>query len=240
MIEPRTCAALAAALLALAAAGDARATTAIFLDRCSAGCAYTAGPDDARTNASSVVDATSVVSAFAHGDASWDAVVACVQDAFAPFDAVVTDVDPGEAGHLEIAVAGTPQQIGLPAGVGNVSPITCAGDRVIANGVAFAFANLLGDAPLDICWNAAQAAGALLGLDRVLLAADVMTYLDGPLPKQFLDETGDCGEDTPRTCQCGGTAQNSYQWLLATLPEPGALAAGGGALLALAAVARRH
>ena len=32
-------------------------------------------------------------------------------------------------------VAGAPQQIGLPTGVGNVSPVTCEGDRVVENGI---------------------------------------------------------------------------------------------------------
>ena len=100
--------------------------------------------------------------------------------------------------------------------------------------MAFAFANTLGDAPLEICWNAAQAAGALLGLDHEVLAGDVMTYLAGSLPKAFLDETAPCGETLARDCLCGGATQNSYQRLLATLPEPGAAAGGVVALVALA------
>lgn len=211
----------------------------LFLDRCAAGCAYTPGFDDSRTNTSSLSSGTSTLSAFAHGDASFDAVVACVRDTFAPFAIEVTDVDPGGADHFEVAVAGTSQQLGLPSGIANVSPVTCLNDGVIENGVAFAFANTLSDAPLEICWNAAQAAGALLGLDHEVLAGDVMTYLPGSLPKAFLDETAPCGETLARDCLCGGTTQNSYQRLLATLPEPGAAAGGVMALVALARRARR-
>jgi hypothetical protein len=227
------------ATLLVALAATARAgSPVLFLDRCAAGCNYTPGFDDSRTNTSSLPSGSSTLSAFAHGDASFDAIVACVRDTFAPFAIEVTDVDPGGADHFEVAVAGTPQQLGLLVGVLNVSPTTCQNDGVIANGLAFAFANTLGDVPLEICWNAAQAAGALLGLDHEILAGDVMTYLAGSLPKTFLDETAPCGEFQARDCLCGGTTQNSHQRLLATLPEPGAAAGSIVALVALAVRAR--
>ena len=111
---------------------------------------------------------------------------------------------------------------------------------MIPNGVAFAFANGFGDVPLEICWNVAQAAGTLLGLDREVLAGDVMTYLAGSLPKAFLDETASCGETQARPCLCGGTTQNSYQRLLATLPEPAAGASTLVAVAALGVLARRR
>lgn len=228
-------------LLATAlAAAQARAERILFLDRCLGDCHYTPGLDDAGANVSSVIGEARTLSEFPHGDESWDAVVACVRDAFAPFAITVTEDDPGTVEHLEIAIGGTPQQLGLPMGILGISPVTCDGDRVVDDGIGFAFAQSLGDVPLEICWNAAQAAGSLLGLDRALLAGDVMTYLSGPLPKAFLDETAACGESTPRTCQCGGTTQNSYQQLLALLPEPGAGSSGAAAGVALASIARRR
>ena len=137
-------------------------------------------------------------------------------------------------------IGGTPQQIGLPGGIANVSPITCDGDRVVDDGIAFVFAQSYGDLPIELCWNAAQAAGSLLGLDRELLAGDVMTFLAGSLPKAFLDEEASCGEFAPRPCQCGGTTQNSYQTLLALLPEPAAASSGAATLCALVGVAARR
>jgi hypothetical protein len=226
----------------LASTGASLAANAggtLFLDRCSAGCTYTPGFDDAGSNTSSVVSQTSNLAAFVHGDESWNAVLDCVRDTFAPFDVEVTDADPGTTSHLEIAVAGLPTQIGFPNGVSNVAPVTCEDDRVVADGIGFAFANLLGDVPLEICWNAAQAAGSLLGLDIGLLATDVMTYLTGPLPKVFEDQAASCGESQARPCRCGGTTQNSYQWLLATLPEPGAAMGTAAAIAALAELRRR-
>lgn len=212
----------------------------LFLGRCADGCTYTPGADDSRTNASSIPNGSSTLAAFAHGDASFDAVVACVRATFAPFAIDVTDVDPGGDDHFEIAIAGTSQQLGLPAGIANVSPVTCLNGGVVENGPAFAFANAIGDVPLEICWNAAQAAGTLLGLDRELLAGDVMTALAGSLPKAFLDEAALCGESQPRECFCGGTTQNSHQRLLTTLPEPGSSAAGLAAAAGLGYLARRR
>lgn len=225
---------------ALGVAPAVRGERILFLDRCTGGCTYTPGFDDAGANVSSVVSGASALSAFSHGDESWAAVVDCVRDTFAPFAITVTEADPGTAEHLEIAIGGLPQQLGLPTGVTNVAPVTCEGDRVVDDGIAFAFAQVLGDVPLEICWNAAQAAGSLLGLDHEMLAGDAMTYLTGSLPKAFVDETASCGEFSPRTCQCGGATQNSYQHLLALLPEPDAGAAGAAGIAALASLARRR
>jgi hypothetical protein len=226
-----------AVALALFAADPVRATTTIFLDRCDGGCTYTPGVDDSRTDHSSLLSGARGIPAFEWGDESWNAVVACVRDAFAPFDAVVTDADPGQATHIEVAVGGVSENLGLPAGILNAAPFTCA---VIPNGVAFAFAHQLGDDPPGICWNAAQVAGSMLGLDHELLDGEVMSYGGATFPKTFRDEAASCGEDAPRACVCGGDTQNSYQQLLVTLPEPHALATGGAAALALATARRRR
>lgn len=91
----------------------------------------------------------------------------------------------------------------------------------------------------------AHAAPPVLFVDRcagdctyTLGPDDVMTYLPGSLPKAFLDETAPCGESQPRACFWGGTTQNSHQRLLATLPEPGASAAGLVSVAGLGLLAR--
>ena len=224
--------ALAGVLLAESAHA---AAPVIFLDRCEGGCTYHPGFDDSRTNTSSIVTQTSQLSAFQYGDPSFAAVLACVRQTFAPFAVEVTDVDPGSADHYEIAVAGTSQEIGGIAGNTAVAPFVCGGT---SNGIAFAFANTIGDAPDAICWAAAQGAGFLLGLDAVYACGDVMTFLPGCLPKSFLDADSQCGTNAPQPCLCGGTTQNSYQKLLALLPEPERTGSAAAVLLGVA-LARR-
>jgi hypothetical protein len=227
-----------AVLASVFCAGAAHSTTTVYLNRCASGCTFTPGPDDSSTNHSSVVSATSVLSAFAHGDPSFAAVVACVQTELAPFDVDVTTVDPGYAPHFEIAVAGTPQQLGLPSGIAAVAPSTCS---LVPNGVGFSFANQIGDQPQQICATAAQTVGNLVGLEFVTTCGDAMAFdFATCLPKAFLDEDALCGTTAPAACRCGGTTQNSYQTMLATLPEPGAAASAGVVLLVLAALSRRH
>jgi len=200
-------AALASLTVALEALGGApaSATGILFLDRCVAGCTYHQGFDDSRTNSSSIISGTRILSAFSHGDAAWAEHLACVEASYAPYGITVTDVDPGAVAHFEVGVAGTPTQLGFSSGTGGVSPFTCG---VINNGLAFSFANIYGNMK-ELCWTTAQESAHLFGLDHEFLARDPMTYLTGCLEKRFAPEDAQCGEFVPRTCACGGTVQNS-------------------------------
>lgn len=160
-------------LLATLVASTAQSTTTVYLNRCVDGCTFTPGAEDSRTDHSSLVSQTSSLTAFTHGDESFAAVVACVATELAPFDVAVTTVDPGDASHFEIAVAGTPQQVGLPSGPFAVSPLTCA---LVPNGIAFAFANSIGDQPQQICAAAASTVGNLVGLEFVTSCEDAMAF----------------------------------------------------------------
>ena len=207
----------------LAAALPARATTTLFLNR--NGGTYTPGPDDARSNTSSVVSSTTTVPAFDCGTPAWNEVVACVTGLFSPFDVQVIDADPLAAPHVELVVGGLPAAVGLPSGVAGVAPFSCA---VIPNAVGFVFSAELGCAsPKAICWEVAQQAGATFGLDHAYLCPDPMSSLSGCGDKSFQDAAAPCGEFSARACTCGGTTQNSYRTLLTVLgPRP--LPAGGG------------
>ena len=209
----------------LAAALPARATTTIYLNR--NGGTYTPGPDDARTNTSSVVSATTTVPAFTCGTAAWSEVVSCVAGLFSPFDVQVTDLDPLAAPHVELVVGGLPAEVGLPSGVAGVAPFSCA---VIPNAVGFVFSEQVGCASAkELCWVAAQQAGSTFGLDHAYLCQDPMTYLSGCGDKSFQDTAAPCGEFSARTCTCGGTTQNSYQTLRTVLgPRPVTPTGGGG------------
>lgn len=204
------------ALLAIAAhAAAANAAGTIFLERCAAGCIYSPGFDDSRTNHSSLLSQTSSLPAFAHGDAAWADLLACVRGAYAPFDVAVTDVDPGAASHWEVVIAGSPQDIGLPSGVAGVSPFTCG---VIQNGIAFAFAAVHFNMK-DLCWTTVQETAHLFGLDHELLQRDPMTYITGCMDKVFAPVDAPCGESTARNCclGSGGPTQNSFAMLTAAL-----------------------
>src|SRR5215211_7789661 len=73
----------------------------VFLNRCAGGCVITYGTTDSRTNKSQIGRGT--LSAYKYGDASWNAVVACIKETFSPFNLRVTDKDPGATvEHFEI------------------------------------------------------------------------------------------------------------------------------------------
>lgn len=209
-----------AAILAAGAAPAAQAAGTIFLARCApAGCVYTPGFEDSRINRSSLLNQTAQIPAFPHGDAAWAEHLACVQRAFAPFDVVVTEVDPGTATHWEIVVAGLPSHIGFPSGIAGVSPFTCG---VIQNGIAFSFAEVYAASEVkELCWTTAHEAAHLLGLDHEVLQRDPMTYLEGCKEKVFAPADAPCGTTVPETCLCGGSTQNSHAMLTAVLGPGG-------------------
>src|SRR5687767_6378303 len=79
----------------------------LFLNR--AGGTYNGAPaDDATLNNTKVLGTdTYAVPAYPYGDPSWSSIKTCVTMAFAPFNVVVTDVDPGTAPHHELVFTTT-------------------------------------------------------------------------------------------------------------------------------------
>ncbi len=190
----------------------------IFLNRCAGGCTIisTNGTSDARTNMSSIpmgAVGPKAVSEFDQGDAMWDQLVACVRDVYAPYDIEVTDVDPGNAVvHHEAIVAGESGDIGWGGtgalGVGLVSG-SC---QALNNGISFTFANMIPSVEF-MCATVAQESAHTFGMDHELECTDPMTYLEGCGRKYFRNLNAQCGEDVPRTCNCGGL-QNSHLRLI--------------------------
>jgi hypothetical protein len=190
----------------------------VFLNR--AGGVYVkATPDNATTNSSYALDMTRTLAAYPYDNASWAAVKACVTQALAPFNATVTDVDPGTAQHHEIVFT-TAYWAG--SGVFSVSSATCASgtsfQSLPASGVAFLFANAFSatsGATRDqlICEAAvSQLATEVAGLDHVTDCRDYLDVTHQPCgAKMFVDAPLTCGEDTARACTCGGTTQNTYE-----------------------------
>lgn len=195
----------------------------IYLDRCVGGCIIDPGPDDARTNTSSILNAigspTAAISEFNHDDATWQAVVDCVRELYAPYDVEVTDVDPGpNVFHHKAIVAGYWEEINYPYAIGGVAPSICIPRN---NAISFTFANQTSN-PLTICSIVGQETAHAFGLEHAYNCADPMTYLPACGRQFFRDGAVPCGErDQFDSCVCGGNVQNSHAWLQNVLgPNP--------------------
>jgi uncharacterized membrane protein YgcG len=175
------------------------------------------GNDDSRAQTSSIVSGLSTVAKWNVSDATWQATVACFKDIWSRFDVTITDVDPGNAPHMEAVFGGFPQDVGMPSGVGGVSPFT-ADCAIIENSIVFTFTEVFPEDPQTICEVMSQEVAHSYGLDHELLASDPMTYLDYNGKRSFKDQLVSCGEFNARACGIGGSVcrnkQNSVQLLL--------------------------
>tara|TARA_R110002073_G_scaffold142117_2_gene293529 strand:+ start:41002 stop:42291 length:1290 start_codon:yes stop_codon:yes gene_type:complete len=198
-------------ILDTAAAGS---TTVVYMNR--VGGVFSPGQNNAATNRTTLAQQTVNFPPANLNDSEWNQVMSCVQQQFSRFDIDVTDVDPGQTPHYESVVAGSPQLLGMPAGVGGVSPFTSNCD-VIPSSIVFTFTDVLPRDPQIICEIAAQEIAHSFGLDHEFLCSDPMTYLSGCGAKSFQDVAAPCGEDQARDCaqpgqyDCGYDQQNSVQ-----------------------------
>ncbi len=183
----------------------------LYLNRCEGGETFTPGFNDSRTNRSSIINSTRTLPAYPYGDASWNQVVQCVSEMMAPYNIIVTDEDPGNVPHDEAVACGHPNDLGMQDGVGGVAPFSCG---VINNAITYTFPEVWGNWPRGICETIAQEAAHGWGLDHEYLCADPMTYLTGCGDKSYQDIDAQCGEFSARSCQCGGSTQNSHREIL--------------------------
>lgn len=191
-------------------------TALIYMNR--DGGTFSPGQSNASTNRTTLARATVNFPAANLSEGEWSEVMTCVRQQFSRFNVEVTDVDPGATPHYESVVAGSPQLLGMPAGVGGVSPFTSNCD-LIPNSIVFTFTDVLPRDPQTICEVAAQEIAHSFGLDHEYLCSDPMTYLRGCGAKSFQDVFAPCGEGSPRACaqpgvfNCGYAEQNSVQLL---------------------------
>ncbi|CAN5694650.1 hypothetical protein BH11MYX3_BH11MYX3_20300 [soil metagenome] len=176
------------------------------------------GNDDSRTNASSIVNGQVTVPAWNTSAANWAATMTCFKAMFSRFDVTITDVNPGNVPHIEAVFGGTPQQVGMPAGVGGVSPFT-SDCGIIENSVVFTFTSVLPQNPQTMCEVMAQEVAHSYGLDHELLASDPMTYLNYNGARTFKDQLVSCGESSARNCGIGGSTCRAKQNSVALLTE---------------------
>lgn len=196
-------------------AGAPLVSNTLYLNSCRPnGCLVQPGFDDARTDHSSIPIAPTTMSAWPHGDALWDEVVACVRATFRPFDIEVVTDDPGDANHSEVMVAGTSAQLSPELmNAGGVAPFIGCG-ATDDNIISFVFAQQTDDLEY-LCGAIAHEAGHVWGLDHELNALDPMTYLDLGSLKRFQRAEAECGTrlGQPRECACGDITQNTFEHL---------------------------
>ncbi len=176
---------------------------------------YTGGSDNSASNRSSVVGSGSAtVGGYTGSQASWDQIVSCVQDQFSRFNIEVTDVEPTSGEYVEAHFGGSPGQIGLPSGVGGVAPIDSYSCNIIPRAIVYIFSDVLGGSAQVNCEVAAQEIAHAFSLDHEYLCQDPMTYLGGCGSKTFQDTDAQCGEYSPRQCNCNRATQNSVEVML--------------------------
>ncbi len=194
---------------------NAVTSNVIYLNNCKPnGCQVSPGNDNSLTNKSSIPDVASTVQPFAYSDAVWQQVVQCVRATYAPFGVNIVTDRPASGNYHMAIVAGTPQNVQMQQGVGGVSPFSCG---YISNAISYSFANVYGGDVDEICWTVAQETAHSWGLDHKFDNRDPMTYLQsGPSRKTFQNQAGPCGENSARSCQCGGSSMNSYDAIMKT------------------------
>jgi hypothetical protein len=184
-----------------------------YLNRCVGGCTIFAGTDSAVSNRSSIVTGTRTLPAYPFGDASFNALVQCVQRVYAPYFIRVVTTDPGDVPHRELMVGGTNSSVGQPAGTLGVAPWSCG--IPMENAIAFDFASSIGNDPAELCHTATHELGHLFGLDHDLNPPDAMSYaVLTDEANHFTDVEAGCfgpGSDTTTACFCGAAAsQNTH------------------------------
>lgn len=183
----------------------------IYLNRCAGGITLTSGwPDDNQANRSGILNGTTNFAPFSYGDDAWNQVVAETTEIFSPFNILITDVDPSPMPHDEAIVCGSGSAAGF-GGAGGVAPFTC---DIIPDSISFTFPQSLGGNPRVIAEVVAQEVAHAWGLEHSYNCEDPMTYLSGCGEKTYQDGDFPCGEFSARACECGGTTQNTFQYIL--------------------------
>jgi len=212
----------------------------IYLHRCvGSDCTVVQGTTNSTTDPVHSSLGHGVLSPFSRSDDVWNTVAACMREVYAPFNTVITEVNPKTEPHFEIMIGGKPEELGMPTGIGGVSPFSCM--PYVPNSVVFVF-DVWGDNPEEICATAAQELAHSFTLDHCIEPSDPMTYFDYKGRRRYMNAQVQCGSDCDKNhrsplgvacsgtdyqehaCACGNGAQtqNSAQVISALFGEGGA------------------
>ncbi len=178
------------------------------------------GTDDSSTNTSTLArNGDAVLPAWPADAATLTTLRTCVARNFAAYDVQVVDADPGAAEHIEVVLTTTIEPLGLGGGPGLPGVAPASSDcSPIRRGMVFYNATAYGASIAELCDSVSRSVGNDLGLDNVLDARNIMSWLTGRFEeRRFLDTEAMCGENTARACRCTGTTERSHQKLLAAL-----------------------
>ncbi|MBC7975882.1 MAG: hypothetical protein H7138_12970, partial [Myxococcales bacterium] len=165
----------------------------IYLNRCPvSGCTVVQGSTNSTADPMRSSLGHGVLGAFTQGDETWNAVVGCMKEVYAPFDVQITEVDPGTAPHFEIVFGGRPQELGLDDGLGGVSPFSCM--PYVPNAVVFVF-DVWGNNVEELCATAAQELAHSFAIDHAVEPSDPMTYFAYEGRRHYMNAQVQCGSD---------------------------------------------
>ena len=175
------------------------------------------GVNDSRINRSTIATQPTTIPPWTVNAATWAATVSCMREIFSPFDITIVDIDPGTTPHIEAVFGGSPTQFGMANNIAGLSPFT-ADCSTVENSIVFTFTTVTGSDPRLVCEIQAQEVAHSYGLDHVLLASDLMTYLPFTGRRWFQNQNASCGEDKQRPCGLNGSVcrgdQNSVSMLI--------------------------
>lgn len=198
--------------------GGGQVSNIIYVNDCKpGGCVITAGNyNDAIEDVSTVPNLTTLLSPFQHDQEVWDQTMQCLQEVFGPYNIELVTEDPGMTPHHEAILAGDSTELGLPADVLGIAPVSC---DPIDNAISFSLANSMQPDWIRMCWTVAQESAHAFSLDHEFDCSDPMTYIPNCGQKFFRDKDFECGDFDIMPCRCGGDTQNSHAILTSVFGE---------------------
>ncbi len=187
----------------------------VFINRLAG--TYSKASIDSPANNESTIPSTEVstLTAWDVPQNSVDAMQLCLAEVLAPFNVIVTDVEPSVEPYHEIVITSSSSDTLGFSGSVSLGKLGCS--EPANNTVSFVFASSVN--PLAVCQSAARMVGFSQGLSRVVdTCEDAMTFTFGcALQVGFDNSSQTCGGQMTTPCSCTAqSTQNSFQKLSST------------------------